>query len=434
MRRPVLVALIACAGLLPAMAHSAVNDDMRALLEQNKAKEAYAIGRQNSDLLGDPDFDFIFGLAAIEAGHSAEGILALERHLLLNPDNVRARLELARGYFILSDDVRAREEFENVRKLNPPAGILTAIERFIDAIRTREGRYQTTSSFYVEAGFGIDTNVNGGVSNANITLPVFGATTVSNDGVKKRDSFSHFALGGQVTKPLAPGVSIFGAAGFDGKYNRDESAFNQASLGLSGGVSYVKNNDLYRAALNWNGITVGSEHYRDVLGLNGEWFRQLDEFQAINAFVQYADLEYGGSNLARNADLRGGGLGYRRAFAAKWQPVVNARVSYSKESNQKNRPDFSRDIPGINLGVNFSPDPKLGLGANYGYQKSNYDGKTLGVYRKDTYHSLGLTTNYLVNKRVSVRGELTYSKNNSNIALYSNTRTLAAVNVRYDFK
>lgn len=426
---------LAAAGLLVSLtAQAGPIEDMRSLMGQNKAKAAYAIGQKNPDLLGEPDFDFFYGLAAIEAGHAAEGILALERFLLLNPDNARARLELARGYFVLGDDVRAREEFEAVRKLNPPATVLAAIDRFVDAIRTREGRYQTTASFYAEAGFGIDTNVNGGASTANITLPVFGAVTLSDTGVEKRDSFGHFALGGQVSKPLAPGVSLFGAAGFDGKYNRDESTFNQASLGLTGGVSYVKDNNLYRASVNWNGASVGSEHYRDVLGASGEWFHQLDEFQAVNAFAQYADLEYGAANRGRNATLTGFGAGYRRAFSVKWQPVASARLSYSKESNRMHRPDFSRKMPGINLGVSLSPDPKWGLGVNYGYQKSDYDGRTLGVDRKDTYQSLGLNATYLVNKQVSLRGELSYSENESNIALYSNKRTLGAVNARYDFK
>ncbi|NWG86120.1 MAG: DUF560 domain-containing protein [Hydrogenophilaceae bacterium] len=435
MLRSILFSALAASGLAVALsAQAGPVEDMRGLLGQNQAKEAYAIGQQNPDLLGEPDFDFFYGLAAIEAGHAAEGILALERYLLLNPDNARARLELARGYFVLGDDVRAREEFEAVRKLKPPASVLAAIDRFVDAIRTREGRYQTTASFYAEAGFGIDTNVNGGASTANITLPVFGAVTLSDTGVEKRDSFGHFALGGQAAKPVAPGVSLFGAAGFDGRYNREESAFNQASLGLTGGVSYVKDNDLYRVGLNWNGATVGSEHYRDVLGVSGEWFRQLDEFQAVNAFVQYADLEYGGANRVRDADLKGVGVGYRRAFSVKWQPVVSARLSYSKESNQKRRPDFSRDMPGLNLGVSFSPDPKWGLGVNYAYQKSNYDGKMLGVDRKDSYQSLGLNATFLVDKQVSLRGELSYSENESNIELYSNKRTLAAVNLRYDFK
>lgn len=221
---------LAAAGLLVSFtAQAGPVEDMRSLMGQNKAKAAYAIGQKHPDLLGDPDFDYFYGLAAIEAGHAAEGILALERFLLLNPDNARARLELARGYFVLGDDVRAREEFEAVRRLNPPANVLAAIDRFVDAIRTREGRYQTTASFYAEAGFGIDTNVNGGATDANITLPVFGAVTLSDTGVEKRDSFGHFALGGQVAKPIAPGVSLFGAAGFDGKYNRDESASPAAS-------------------------------------------------------------------------------------------------------------------------------------------------------------------------------------------------------------
>ncbi len=36
------------------------------------------------------------------------------------------------------------------------------IERFLDAIRSRESFYTTTAGFFLETGFGYDSNVSGG--------------------------------------------------------------------------------------------------------------------------------------------------------------------------------------------------------------------------------------------------------------------------------
>ena len=107
----------ACVALNAAAAPA---DDIKSLLEQGKPAEAYALGRNTPEALGDPAFDFYFGIAATDSGHAGEGVLALERYMLNFPDNANARLELARAYFTLGEDARAREEFENVRKSNPP--------------------------------------------------------------------------------------------------------------------------------------------------------------------------------------------------------------------------------------------------------------------------------------------------------------------------
>src|SRR5438270_14003913 len=123
---------------LPLCASAAVGDDVKALLDQGKAAEAYALGKQHPEELGNPAFDFYFGVAAVDAGHAGEGVLALERYIANFPENQTARLELARGYFVLGDNARAREEFDAVQKANPPASVQANIKRYMDAIRERE--------------------------------------------------------------------------------------------------------------------------------------------------------------------------------------------------------------------------------------------------------------------------------------------------------
>src|SRR3954469_8746323 len=102
------------AGLAAAGAYAAPADDLKSLVEQGKSKEAYELGSQHPEQLGNPDFDFFFGMAATDAGHAGEGVLALERYLVRFPDVPAARVELARAYFVLGEDARAREEFQNV--------------------------------------------------------------------------------------------------------------------------------------------------------------------------------------------------------------------------------------------------------------------------------------------------------------------------------
>ncbi|MCS6920481.1 MAG: hypothetical protein NZM07_00925, partial [Elioraea sp.] len=84
-------------------ARGAPADEVRRLVEAGRSVEAYALGREHPQEFGKPEFDFYFGIAAIDAGHAGDGVLALERYVVQFPENLRARLELARGYFVLGE-------------------------------------------------------------------------------------------------------------------------------------------------------------------------------------------------------------------------------------------------------------------------------------------------------------------------------------------
>src|SRR3954466_3249487 len=183
-------------------------EDIKALLDHGNAAAAYPSGKSHPDEFGNPSFDFYFGIAAIDSGHSGEGVLALERYTLNFPDNLSARLELAPGYFVLARDRRAGGEFYSVLETNPPAPVKANINKFLDAMNSRESQYHTTLNGIVEAGFGYDTNANGGIGRPNVNLPGFGEVTVSEEGLRAPTMYEMLSAGGQVARPLAPGMSV----------------------------------------------------------------------------------------------------------------------------------------------------------------------------------------------------------------------------------
>jgi tetratricopeptide (TPR) repeat protein len=431
-----LIAILVVGSFAAGLAAAAPADDVKRLLDEGKAAEAYQQGRQHPEELGNPAFDLSYGIAAVDAGHASEGVLALERYLLNFPNDHRARLELARAYFVLGEDVRAREEFEAVRAMNPPAEVQAAIERYTDAIRAREGNYQTTASFYVEAGVGSDSNVNGGVSGASINLPVLGNVQVDATGVRNGDTFNHFAVGGQVSTPVAPGVALMAGGNYDTKQNFSDKDFDLESITGFGGVAVRQDADVYRLIASYNTLSVGRNRYRDAAGIGGEWMHQLDELQSVGASLQYAELDYIGANQVRNARLTGLGASYRKAFIAPMQPILNVGVNFGEEHNRRDRPDLGRDMAGFNVGLNLSPLPRWGVNLGYAYQDSRYNGMDalLNVTRRDTNQSVSLGAVYLYDKNISIRGDVGLSENKSNLELYSYRRTIGSINVRYDFK
>jgi hypothetical protein len=412
-------------------------DDVKALVEQGRSREAYELATKHPDLLGDPTFDYYYGVAAVDSGHAGEGVIALERYVTRFPANDVARAELARAYYTLGEDLRARQEFEAVLARNPPGEVRATVEKFLDAIRIRESRYRTTTSVFVEAGLGHDTNANGGVGGANITLPVFGNVTVGNAGVKQNANFASLAAGAQVSHPVAPGIAVFGGANFDGKYNDGAaSQFDTASYGVAGGFTFAKDKDLWRLTGSAGVVTVDGDRFRTATGVGGEWNHQLDELSVLTPSVQYLRLRYEGANQPRDANLAGAGLNWRRTFIAPMQPVLNLGVSYADERTQTNRPDLGRKFWGARASISISPDPKWGLLAGLSLQESRYQGQDVFLLttRKDTYAAADFSAIYLWDRNISVRAEALLSRNGSNLQLYEYSRNVFSVKVRYEFK
>jgi hypothetical protein len=429
-----VVMLHALAFAQPLLAATA--DDIKALVEKGDARGAYELAKQHPGELGNPPFDFYFGVAAIDSGHAGEGVLALERYVINFPDNLEARLELARGYFVLGEDLRAREEFSGVLKANPPPAVVANVDRYLDALRARESAYQTTIGAFVEFGVGYDTNINGGVSNASINLPNFGLVTLVPAGVKIGSAFGQATGGASITHPLAPGLTVFGSVSADLKAHERHNEFDQGNLGAAGGLSYLKDNNLYRGTLSYSNLQVDYHTFREVKGVAGEWLHQLDELQTVSGSLQYAELAYSGANSVRDSRLYGLGAGYRRSFIGNWSPLFTFSGNYAKEENRRDRDDLSRDIWSARAAVATTPAPKWAVSAGATFQYSHYDmaDPLFGTARRDKYYAADFIASYALTRNLSVRGELVLSKNDSNQALFAYDRGIVAMKVRYDFK
>jgi tetratricopeptide (TPR) repeat protein len=418
-------------------ARGAPADEVRALLEQGRARDAYELGSRHPGELGKPDFDFWYGVAAVDSGHAGEGVLALERYIVRFPDNDRARLELARAYFVLGELVRAREEFDAVSRRNPPAGVQVTIDRFMDAIRAQETRYNTTATLYVELGGGYDSNVNSGVGNPVISVPTLGQIQLAPSGTKSGDSFFHLAAGGQFSHPVAPGLSLIGGASAEGKFHNDDfdQNFDQAAYTLYGGGSYVKQRNLLRGTLSFSMLEVDYRRFREAIALGGEWHVQVGEFDTASLFAQYAQLEYPSSPV-RDADFYGVGLGWRHGFVAAFRPIFQVQALYGKEKNDAEpaRDDLTRDLYTLRGSLSLTPAPRWGASLGLAYTKSRFDeaDPLFQKRRDDDYYGIELGASYRFTKRLSLRADYLHAENSSNIPLYEYDRDVITLRARYE--
>ena len=168
--KPSAYGMILATAIIGATSNADVADEMKVLIEQRKSADAYALGEKHPELMGDPLFDYFFGVASVETGHTSMGVLSLERVLLNDPNNDLVRLELARAYYAQAEYIRAKDEFEAVKKNQPPAGVVSTINTYLDDIKAKEAQYKPAYGVFVELGMGYNNNVNAATAVNNICL------------------------------------------------------------------------------------------------------------------------------------------------------------------------------------------------------------------------------------------------------------------------
>lgn len=418
-------------------ASAAPLDDLRRQVEDNQYLRAYETAIANRQLIGDVHFDFLYGIAAINAGHVPEGILALERHLSAVPANDRARLELARGYFLVGEYARARSEFEFVLRYNPPAGVRENIARYLQAMALREDSVSRSSSrAWAEFGTGYDSNVNGGSYRDEVLFQFGSVSLAGTPSQGTADYFAAAAGGVQQTMRVSNRMSLSAGLDADYKSNFKQHDYDLASLSGNAGFTLVTGPAVVRTTLGLSTLWVGSNPYRDSLSLSGEASFQPAAQWSAALFGQLAAFSYRGADSVR--DSHAVSLGATATYTFSDQagaPALGARVSWMQEDNLKLRPDLSRRVPLLRVFGSISPAPQWRIAAGLTTFGQGFGGTDPAFQNVRADNTLGadVTATWSVAPGWTVRIEYVGSINHSNQALYDSKRQMLGVRVRYQY-
>ncbi len=413
-------------------------NEIKKLYNTAQTNEAYELAEKHLlEAEGDPTFDYIYGLAAIDSGHISQGLFALERILMLHPNDQRVRLELARGYFLLEQYDRARREFTKVLNSDPPAEVKVNISQFMDAIRLGEAGYKTTTGMYMELGIGYDTNVSSAPSSASYT-DGFGIGTLNDASLSMDDSYFSFATGASINHPLEPGVSLFGDVKISQRSHEDISEFDIGIFDIQSGLLFSGEQGRFKIGMEWQNYEVGHDRYREMLAINGELSWQPDTQTQLTGFLQLADMKFLTEEY-RNSWQQLGGAGFQHIFAGALQPVLIASLYGGAERAKDDlafaKSKINRNIYGFSIGSQLTINPKLSLDFTVQLQKSRYqeDNQFFLIKRKDEYRNYSLGMTYRPDRRWAVHSNLDYTKSSSNIEIYRYDRTQIGMSVRYEY-
>lgn len=212
----------ALAASQPATQSTGVLDDARRLIAGNRADDAYRLLAQHeARLAGQPLYDYLYGVAALDAGHAGDAITALERALVNDPGSPSARLELGRAYYETGDRAAADRQFRTLLAANPPPSIRDTATAYLRAMEPPAARSGSWSGGF-EFGSGYDSN-----ANASTDDETFLGVTLDSDSVETSSPFAQLAGWIDHARPVGQGSLLATHARVGHRWNPDASFVDQ---------------------------------------------------------------------------------------------------------------------------------------------------------------------------------------------------------------
>lgn len=410
----------------------------RALLDKHQAAAAYKLlAAEQQQREGQPDYDFLLGLAALDSGKPALAVFALERVLAQQPNNARARAELARAYFDMGETESAKEEFQVVKLGKVPPSVEKTINKYLSAIEHRAAGKRSRVDIFVQSGFGYDSNVNSATDSTTVAIPALGGLVFTlNENARGQGSAIWRIDGGfRFATPLAKSFTLYGGASLGNRLALDQATFTTRTAEGTLGLELAHGDNKYRLSVQGQRFFAENDINRDLGGFNLEWQHRLNARNQITAFAQAAAVRYPGQEV-RNVNRYVGGLGWAGALPGRGNPVIFASTFLGTEyALDGNRDDISRNLIGARVGGQYNFNRKALGYASFSYQYSRYgaDDPLFLTRRQDHYAELTAGVRYALDRHWSVSPQIRYINNDSTLPINTYDRVEAMVMFRNDF-
>ena len=422
-----------------ALAQDATLDRARQLVQSKQYKQAFdLLSPLEQQRAGDPEFDYLLGIAAIDSGQLTRGVFALERVLAVRPDHPQARAEIARAYFLMGENQVARQEFESVKGSKPPAEVNETISRFLDALDARERARHTGAAGYLELTVGTDNNANAATSNGQFAIPALGGAvfTLNPGAGKQSDEFYTLAGGVNGRHGINESVGLIGSASFEQRTNLFLDQFNTGSITLSGGVSVRRETDEYIVAGQAQNFEVGGSRFRQAMGGVGQWRRTLSEADQVSVYAQQTRLIYP-QQTDRNANRSVLGGAWAHSYGGAGSPVSFAGAYIGREKEMgANVQFFGHELWGARVGGQMALSDKWTAFLNLSYEDRKYGGvdPLFLINRHDKETQFRASATYALERNWTITPAIAVTDARSNVVVNDYDRWILSVTLRYDFR
>ena len=433
--------------------------EAESLIYDSKSDEAYALlESMEFEHAGDPRFDYMMGIAALDSGNPARATFALERALSINPEFTAAHLEMGRAYLHLNDLQRAKTEFETTLAQNPSDEVRTDIKGYLAEITAKTNVRKTRLSGYIALAVGQDSNVNSSTSESQVRVfdpPNWVIRPLDPVNVQMSDNYYATEAGIHIDQDLSTHWGVFASAKYRQQTLIDQKAFDTADLGVRAGFRYQTPSNRFRVNAVIDSQNYGGTRNSATNGIYSDWLHKFTPSDQLNIFIQSLQYRYVDPLLKPNdINQQAIGLGWMHGledgnttlFGSIYSgsekdvsPIINTNMpgfGLITLNADGGRNDGEKTFSGVRLGGQAAYSKKATVFANAGFQTGDYgkENPLFQITRADQLFDLKLGMNWHLDKSWTITPQVTYLNNESNIGIYTYDRTDVSLTLRRDFR
>lgn len=431
-----------------APAAEAALERARKLLQDRNPKQAYAeLAPLQGSLAGIPEFDYLFGVAALDSGRNDDAIIAFERVLALNPAHAGAQMDLGRAYFALGSYDLAEAAFRKLREQNPPPAAQQAITQYLDTIQSRRKETRPGWSGFAELSLGYDSNLTGVPADFGAaSLQAFNiAVDPTGNSIKRSEPYFEAQASLEYTYPLSRGWSLFAGGGARSRTYHRESDFNVLAGDLRFGGALNSGPTQWRIASAYqhyaqDGAAPGEprpKNDRETANASLDWRRALDTRNQVGLSLQASRVRFP-TNAIDDFDQLYLGASWLRSFEGRGVPLLYLTL-FATDDKAKNTfadgiTDKSKRLGGLRGYAQYSLTPKLQAFVGAGFverrDQDDFARSTTVAAGRDRFAEASVGVTWQFQEKCAVRTQWAYTRNASNIDIYDFNRHEVSTAVR----
>ncbi|MBX3703297.1 MAG: tetratricopeptide repeat protein [Steroidobacteraceae bacterium] len=436
-RRLIRCIALACT-FVPAAAFSesaAVLADAERLIRDGRGAEAWRLlARHEAAYAGSALYDYLYGVAALDAGQPQAASRALERVVANDPRSAAARLELGRAYRAAGERTAAERQFREALALDPPPAVRSSAEAWLRSTQAPAAAAAGGLRGGYEFGAGFDSN-----ANASTEDETFLGITLDPTSVEQSSAFM-------------TGAGWFGhSAGLGGgrletsgrlshRWNPDADWVDQTIASLGTQLRFGDGPTVFGVGLGgWYGLLHGDPHHWSLnldLSLShgfGDGWRATGMLRGGQ--LRYETGEFPGLSI-RDVDQFMAAVALQRADD---EGHFGVTLFHGSDDARESASPFGNERLGLQLYGGKRSAAGHDVGMLFAWQDVDFDGTPGffgGMDRSDTHWSAAFTVGI---RDWPARGftlvpRVGWTVNRSNVALYEYHRFEAGLTLTRPFR
>ncbi len=410
--------------------------DVLKLLKEGVDNKEYShviliANKYSDEYLGDPEFDFLYGIAALATNDAERSVFAFERVVANRPNWLDARFYLARSYFETANYQAAMQQCQNILDSNESRESLKdSAERLCDQANQKLIAQSTSIQQRVGASIGHDSNINAGTREERIFLPFLEEIVqLGDESTEQNDEYVNINYLVNMSNAITQTSKVNISAQASAHSFIQESEYNRLAAQVR--VDYLSDFDAIELKLGgrYTPLWFDGSYYRSQTALLAGVKSNIND-----SWVLYGNAMFGKTNNNENDLLDTDD--YSLSMASDYY-VDNWRYSFSVERIKEDGEieSNSRTIDAISISSLWLAN-RHWLGSLWiSYQKHDYDGKHPFYLqqRDDDLWMMSSFIQYNMSKSLSYRLNINMQDKDSNLSLFSYERTDVSLSASMSF-